>query len=69
MNSVWTEYVHYAPHPPDTSFTVIFLFIGVPCNRIKLLREKNIGINFMLTPFLTPFFMGVWLVYSPLHQY
>ena len=29
MNSVWTEYVHCAPHTQDASFTVIFLFIGV----------------------------------------
>ena len=40
MNSVWTEYVHYAPQPPDASFTVTLLFIGVPYIRKKLLTEK-----------------------------
>ena len=43
MNSVWTEYVHYEPQPPDASFTVICLFIGVPCIRKKLLTEKYRG--------------------------
>ena len=37
MNSVWSEYVHCASRTQDATFTVLFLFIGVPCNRNKLL--------------------------------
>ena len=56
MNGVWTEYVDCAPHPPDASFTAIFLVIGVPCIRKKLLTEKNIAMNFISLFMLTPFF-------------
>ena len=51
MNSVWTKYVHCVPHHQDASFTGMCLFSRVSWIRKKDVNRKDIGTNFMLTPF------------------
>ena len=45
MNSVWTEYVHYAPQPPDASFTVTWGGGGVRGGCENVRPENNFSKN------------------------
>ena len=49
-DKVCDEICPLCTHTQDALFTVIFVFIGVPCIRKKLITEQNIGMNYMLTP-------------------
>ena len=49
--SPWAGYVHRAL--PQTSISGIFLFIKSLLDQKQYVNRKNIGMNFMLTPFFS----------------